>query len=40
VFAAGSHGVGLSVQAALFVAAGIATLAAGVLTALPAGVDR
>ena len=39
VFAAGSHGVGLSVQAALFVAAGIATLAAGVLTALPAGVD-
>jgi EmrB/QacA subfamily drug resistance transporter len=40
VFAAGSDNVGLSVQAALFVAAGVATLAAVVLTALPAGVDR
>jgi EmrB/QacA subfamily drug resistance transporter len=40
VFAAGSDSVGLSVQAALFVAAGIATLAAAVLTALPVGVDR
>jgi EmrB/QacA subfamily drug resistance transporter len=40
VFAAGSADVGVSVQAALFVASAIAALAAAVLTALPAAVDR
>jgi hypothetical protein len=40
VFAAGSGGVGNAVQTALFAAAGIAALAAGVLTALPPDVDR
>ena len=40
VFAAGSDAVGESVQAALFAAAGIAALAAIVLSALPATVDR
>jgi predicted MFS family arabinose efflux permease len=40
VFAAGGDDVGVAVQTALFVAAGIAALAAAVLTGLPAEVDR
>jgi len=40
VFASGGHDVGIAVQRALFVAAGIAVLAAAVLTGLPADVDR
>jgi EmrB/QacA subfamily drug resistance transporter len=39
VFASGHHGVGDAVQTALFVAAGIAALAAAILTALPTSVD-
>ena len=40
VFAGAGHDVGIAVQTALFVAAGIAALAAAVLTGLPADVDR